>query len=101
MSNFDKGKIGKCEYLIEHEGEDLFDEIAFCPRMLNEREKRLLLDDLAERIIDYGENLVLFLLDNPDVDMESYYDRYYRRLSSLIGASEGSLRIRYIEPELM
>lgn len=100
MSNFDRKNLGKCLYLQEHDGEDFFDEVAYCPRMLNEHEKRLLLDDLSERIIEFGENLGLFLLDNTEVDMCSYYDRFYRKLSVNINSAASSLQIRYVEPEL-
>lgn len=100
MSNFDKKNLGRCEYLLEHDGQDLFDEVAYCPRMLNEHEKRLLLDDLSGRIIEFGENLELFLLEYTDVDMQSYYDRFYRKLSVNINAASSALQLRYVEPQL-
>lgn len=91
---------GMCHYLIDNEDKVGFDEVAYCPRMLNEGEKRILLDALSGRIMEMGQNLEEFLMHHDDVDMSYYYDCYYRKLSVLIRDANAALALRYDEPML-
>ena len=91
---------GMCQYLIDNENELGFDSVAYCPRLLNESEKRILLDALSERIMEMGQNLSEFLMHHDDVNMSYYYDCYYRKLSVLIRDADEALSLRYDEPML-
>jgi hypothetical protein len=89
-----------CQYLIDNENKVGFDEVAYCPRLLNESEKRILLDALSGRIMEMGQNLEEFLMHHDDVDMSYYYDCYYRKLSVLIRDADAALALHYDEPML-
>lgn len=92
--------LSKCKFLIENDGKLGFDEIVECPRFINERDKRVLLDNISDKIRSFGDNLQLFLLENPEVDMNIYFDRYYRKLSSLLSSCESDLQLKLYEPVL-
>ena len=73
-------KKDRCAYLIEHEKDDCFDEVAYCPRLLHSDDKRQLLDYMSECVLEYGQNLQDFMFEHPDVDYSPYFDKFYHRI---------------------
>lgn len=74
----------KCKYLVENEGKTEFDEIAECPRFLNHEEQVVLLSSLATGLVEFGNDLDLFVSNYQDseVDLSDFFDFYYRPLYS-------------------
>lgn len=87
-------KKDRCAYLIEHEKDDGFDEITYCPRHLNSDDKKILIDYMSECVLEYGQNLQDFMFEYPDVDYSPYFDRFYHLVMRSIRMASRALHLR-------
>ena len=78
--------LGKCSFLKSCEDKSYSFEYENCPRMLSESDKRLLLDSLSGKLIDFGTTLERFLSDDSfsAIDVDSYFYMYYRKMDCLL-----------------
>lgn len=90
-------KRDMCAYLIEHEKDDCFDEVTYCPRMLCSDDKHQLLYYMCQCVFQYAEDLEGFMSAHSDIDYSPYFDRFYHRVMSSIRSASGALHLRYSE----
>lgn len=90
-------KKDRCAYLIEHEKDDCFDEIIYCPRYLNSDDKKILMGYMSECILEYGQDLQDFIFYHPDLDYSPYFDSFYHLVMRSIRMASHALHLREID----
>lgn len=101
MEKIIQKKNGYCDYLALHNSDDLFDEVAYCPRSLTGDEIICLLSKLSLDCIDYGDKLNNFVKKYPDLDWNRYFYSVCRDLSKVLRSADSKLRLKSYEDTLI
>lgn len=84
----------KCHFLRDNSD---IDELEYCPRFLDSKDKRVLLESLAVEMEIFSEKLYEFVGDHSDLDFSPYFDYFYRPLAKALRRADSNLYIKQHE----